>query len=43
MLTVEIPIKDKKKPPVLNFPDRCMHCGEAKHVVLPMKLNSKSV
>lgn len=39
MLTVELPIKDKKKPPALKFPDRCVHCGEAKHVVLPMKLN----
>lgn len=39
MITVEIPILDKKKPPVLNFPDRCANCGKPKHVVLPMKLN----
>ena len=39
MITVEIPIPDKKKPPVLKFPDRCANCGKPKHVVLPMKLN----
>jgi len=39
MITVEIAIKDKKKPPVLKFPDRCVHCGKPKYVVMPMKLN----
>jgi hypothetical protein len=39
MLTVEIPIADKKKPPVLKFPERCVNCGKPKHVVMPMKLN----
>lgn len=39
MITVEIPIKDKKKPPILKFPDRCVHCGKPKDTVLPMKLN----
>ena len=39
MLTVEIPIPDKKKPPVLKFPERCGNCGKPKHVVMPMKLN----
>jgi len=39
MLTVEIPITDKKKPPVLKFPERCVNCGKPKHVVMPMKLN----
>jgi len=39
MLTVEISIPDKKKPPVLKFPERCVNCGKPKHVVLPMKLN----
>lgn len=39
MITVEIPIKDKKKPPALKFPERCAHCGKPKHVVLPLKLN----
>jgi len=39
MLTVEIPIPDKKQPPVLKFPDRCVHCGKPKHIVMPMKLD----
>ena len=39
MLTVEIPIPDKKKPPVLKFPERCANCGKPKHVVMPMKLD----
>jgi hypothetical protein len=39
MFTVEIPIPDKKKPPVLNFPERCVNCGKPKQVVMPMKLN----
>jgi hypothetical protein len=39
MITVEIPIPDKKKPPVLKFPDRCANCGKPKHVVMPMKLS----
>lgn len=39
MLTVEVPIKDAKNPPKLNFPDRCVNCGKPKHVVLPIKLD----
>jgi hypothetical protein len=39
MMTVEVPIPDKKKPPALKFPDRCVHCAKPKHIVLPMKLN----
>jgi hypothetical protein len=39
MLTVEISIPDKKKPPVLKFPERCVNCGKPKQVVMPMKLN----
>ena len=38
MITVEIPIADKKKPPVLKFPDRCVHCGKPKFKVLPLAL-----
>ena len=26
MITVEIPIQDKKNPPALKFPERCVHC-----------------
>jgi hypothetical protein len=39
MLTVAIPIKDKRKPPVLKFPERCMNCGKPKEMVLPLKLS----
>jgi hypothetical protein len=39
MITVEIPIRDKKNPPRLKFPDRCVNCGQPKHVVLPLKLS----
>lgn len=40
MITVDIPIKDRKKPPQLNFPDRCVHCGKAKARTFPVKLNT---
>lgn len=39
MITIEIPIADKKKPPVLKFGERCVNCGRPKHVVMPLKLN----
>lgn len=39
MHTVEVPIKDAKNPPTIKFPDRCVNCGKAKSVVMPMKLN----
>lgn len=38
MITVEVPIKDAKKPPALKFPDCCVSCGKPKHVVMPLKL-----
>src|SRR5512139_1915826 len=40
MLTVDIPIKDLKKPPALKFPDCCVNCGQPKETVLPLKLNT---
>jgi hypothetical protein len=40
MVTIEIPIKDKKKPPVLKFPDRCVNCGKPKMRVLPVKMST---
>jgi hypothetical protein len=40
MITVEIPIKDKKKPPVLKFPDRCVNCGKPKMRALPVKMST---
>ena len=30
MITTEIPIKDKKNPPALQYPERCMHYGKPK-------------
>ncbi len=39
MRSVEVPIRDKKKPPALKFPARCVNCGEPKKTVLPLKLN----
>jgi hypothetical protein len=38
MNTVEVPIKDPKNPPVLKFPDRCVHCGKPKQEVMLLKL-----
>jgi hypothetical protein len=40
MITVDIPIKDAKKPPALIFPDRCVHCGKPKSKVIPVKLST---
>ena len=40
MLTVDIPIKDPKKPPKLTFPDRCMNCGKPKVRTWPVKLST---
>lgn len=39
MHTVEIPIKDAKNPPKINFPDRCVNCGKPKHTVMPLQLH----
>ena len=38
MITVDVPIKDPKNPPVVKFPDRCVNCGKPKQVVMPLKL-----
>src|ERR1044071_1396417 len=40
MLIVELPIKDLRNPPKLNFPDRCVNCGKAKNRTWPVKLNT---
>ena len=40
MMTVEIPIKDPKRPPKLLFPDRCVNCGKPKAKTLPVKLST---
>jgi hypothetical protein len=39
MITVEVPIREKKNPPVLKFPERCVNCGKSKQSVMPLKLN----
>jgi hypothetical protein len=40
VITVDVPIKDPKKPPKLNFPDRCVNCGRPKTKTLPVRLNT---
>ena len=40
MITVDVPIKDAKKPPALKLPDRCVNCGKPKVRVLPVKLST---
>jgi hypothetical protein len=40
MITIDIPIKDSKKPPKLTFPDRCVNCGKPKAKTMPIKLNT---
>ena len=39
MITVDIPVKDQKRQPILKFPDRCVSCGKTKELIVPMKLN----
>lgn len=40
MLTIDIPIRDPKKPPVLTFPDRCVNCGNPRARTMPVRLNT---
>jgi hypothetical protein len=40
MITVELPIKDPKKPPKLIFPDCCVNCGKPKSRTWPVKLTT---
>jgi hypothetical protein len=40
VITVDIPIRDPKKPPRLVFPDRCVNCGKPKAKTLPVRLNT---
>lgn len=39
MNSVEIPIRERKKPPMIKFPNRCVNCEEPKGMVMPLKLN----
>lgn len=40
MITIDIPIRDPKKPPKLTFPDRCVNCGKPKLRTWSVKLNT---
>jgi len=40
MLTVDVLIKDPKKPPKLTLPDRCVNCGKPKIRAWPIKLHT---
>lgn len=40
MLTVDIPIRDPRKPPKLTFPDGCVNCGKPKARTWSIKLNT---
>jgi hypothetical protein len=40
MMTVDVPIKDPKRPPQLTFPDRCVNCAQPKARTLPVKINT---
>lgn len=40
MITIDIPIKDQKKPPKLIFPDRCVNCSKPKARTWPLKLST---
>jgi hypothetical protein len=40
VITVDVSIKDPKKPPKLVFPDHCVNCGKPKLKTWPVKLNT---
>src|SRR5512145_1437033 len=40
MITVDVSIKDPKKPPRLTFPDRCVNCGRPKARTWSLKLST---
>lgn len=40
MVSIDIPIKDKKNPPVFEFPDRCVNCGKSKETMLGITLQT---
>jgi hypothetical protein len=40
MITVEIPIKNPRKPPKLVFPDHCVHCGKPAKKTWAIKLST---
>ena len=40
MITLEVPVKDKKNPPVLKFPERCVNCGKPSVQTCPLTLST---
>jgi hypothetical protein len=40
MISIDIPIKDKKNPTVPEFPDRCVNCGKSKETMLGITLQT---
>lgn len=40
MISIDIPIKDKKNPPVLEFPDHCVNCGKSKETRMGITLQT---
>jgi hypothetical protein len=39
-MSVDVPIKDPKKPPKLTFPDRCVNCGRPKARTWTLKMST---
>lgn len=40
MIFIDIPIRDKKNPPVLEFPDRCINCEKSKETMMGITLQT---
>jgi len=40
VISIDVPIKDPKKPPKLVFPDYCVNCGKPKLKTWPVRLNT---
>ena len=40
MITIDIPLKDPKKPPKLTFPDGCVNCGKPRKRTWAVKLGT---
>jgi hypothetical protein len=40
MVSIDVPIKDKKNPPVLEFPDRCVNCGKSQETMMGITLQT---
>jgi hypothetical protein len=40
VITIDLPIKDPKKPPKVTFPDRCVNCGKPKTRTWSVRLST---